>query len=161
MDFNWFCFDYSYLLLIDYKVALCQLTLVIDARMSIDHPKVKEVKSFEEHFEEIEICLTGVIYFKSIADKNILNHTPPHDIGSIYHLYFEESNAAKEEFITDPKISGSNLFIKLDDGTREMPALYSSSIRVMNFISEMLIFKAGFEDVTIQKSSLPPEMFKE
>lgn len=160
MNFNWFSFDYSYLLLIDYKVALCQLTLVIDGRMSIDHPKAKEVKSFEEHFEEIEIRLKGVQYFQTIVSKHISDLLPPRDIGSIDYLNFDESDAATEGFITNPKCRNSSLFLKLGNGIQEMSYPYLN-IKVMNFASEMLIFKAGFEEVTIQKSSLPPEMFKE
>ena len=148
MNLNWYSFKESYLQSIDYQITKCKLVICIDARMSIDHPKVNQLNS-EQNFVNLKMVFEGIQYFRSINSSN-LETDPNDDYGSIYRI------KVKELTTVEAKLAGvmfdrkpAKLILDYDNGT--IAEVYSnvSEIKFLDFISEMLAFRIGFAGMQV------------
>ncbi len=128
MNLDWYVFEESYLLEIDYKIAKCSLRLTIDARKSISHPDATKMKSYEDWFEEIEVSFIGVQCYKGISSLNLLKN-PNDDIGSIDSMSVRELDG--------------------EDGNMSI----GTYIKTLEFESDWISLQVGFNDFTINRAS--------
>ncbi len=150
MTLSYYSFEESYLLAANYLIGECKIILRIDARMSTKHPLVNHSNSIEEKFQEIEVSLSGVQYFRGINSKNLLSD-PNEDIGSIHSIEVKDSALIEKEIIhseTDSRIS--KFIIDFGDGTTAEIYSKPNNLRILDFISEMIAFRAAFEEIEIR-----------
>lgn len=151
MNLDWYVFEESYLLKIEYNISKCSLSLLIDAKKSVSHPHVTEIKSYEDSFETIEVKFTDILYYKGISSLNILQE-PNDDIGSIHELsigVFESEDGVR--------IGNSDNFstISLENRNQIIAEVFtkSSAIQFVEFASEMISFRAGFGQFTLTRTA--------
>lgn len=150
MNLDWFSFEESYLLKVEYEISKCTLHLLIDAKKSISYPEVTKIKSYEDSFEAIEVCFKDILYYRGISSLNILND-PNEDIGSIDQLLIGTFNV--EDGIGISK--SDNLYkISMENNGEIITELltHSSNLQFIEFISDMISFRAGFNACTITKA---------
>lgn len=157
MNLEWYSFDYSYLLSIDYRPTDCSLEVGIEARMSVDHPKSKIATSFEDLFEEISVVFRGVQYVKLISSLNILND-PNDDHGNIEHFSI---TSGENNLGLVRKRQGDKITLSVDLLTNKSVEIFSKTkgLQFAEFISEMIAFEVGFEqyDIDLKSSSSSDE----
>jgi hypothetical protein len=148
MNLEWFSFDESYLISIDYHQMECKLVVNIDARMSVNHPKVQEVKNFEDYFKKIQLIFNGVQYYKTITSSHVTTD-PNEDIGNIEYIKMLSSETDNNN--VNVTQNGERLNITLDLMNDEQASIFSrsNSITFCEFISEKVIFQVGFENLTV------------
>ncbi|MBL4932369.1 hypothetical protein [Clostridium paridis] len=148
MNIDWYVFEESYLTDIDYRICENILRLVIDGRFSIDHPRSEMVKEYEDYFEEIEIVFSGVQYYRGICSKRI-NKCPKDDRGNVEYFHIGGSNTIEDGIRLEFETRGVNIF--MDNDNKFISRVFSESkdIKFVEFISEMVAFRAVFEDYKI------------
>lgn len=139
---EWFCFEESYLLSVEYNPVKCLLVIGVDARISVDYPS-KAVNTHDDYYEEIEVILNEVQHFEVITNTH-LRENPNDDIGNIEVVEIISPNL-NEVYLTNKIILG------FFDGTRAEVASVTKEIKFMKFISDMLAFQVGFEELGINK----------
>lgn len=144
MELNWYVLEYSYLLGIEYNPVVATLDLRIDARMSIDHPKVKDVEKFEDHFEDITLTFVDVRHIELIKNQgNVV--LPEGDLGNIDRVEFvETTDTSRSNLVIFGEIADS--FVDGDD--QEV----ASALHIpmyCKFVSEHFAFRVGFERIRI------------
>lgn len=151
MNIDCYVFEESYLLNIDYKICNAQIILNIDAKISVNHSRASQIKKYEDSFEELQIILNNVQYFRGINSIS-LKDDPNDDIGDIYNLYIDNSELELEDNIrfedngkfTKMLISknGDNIFAKINTK--------SKSFMFIEFSSDYIAFRAAFTDYKIE-----------
>jgi hypothetical protein len=160
MDINWFVFEESYLLAIDYRIAECTLLLRIHARISIDHPKAKQAKMeghrlpLEKQFVILEMYLNGIQYFRSINSSHLKrgvgNADGEVDLGDIHNLHFSDPAKLGNELEWK---KGSRLLTLRLFFNGEVDEVHSPSrdFHLLDFTSGYLVFRAGFETMSMRE----------
>lgn len=153
MNLDWYVFEESYLIDLNYKINKCLLNLSIDAKKSICHPEVDKIKVHEDSFELIDITFKDIQYYRGICSLNICND-PNDDIGSIHQLSIGSSTSEDGIRIDN----NDQLFrISMESNNQIIAEQFSqsSSIKFLEFVSEMTSFRAGFSEyVIIRKNPL-------
>ncbi|HWR09901.1 hypothetical protein [Sporomusa sp.] len=153
MNLNWYSFEESYLLSIDYRITECKLTLYIDARMSIDHPRCHQVNLFEQKFVELEMIFDGVQYYRSVNSSN-LKTDPNDDFGSIHSIAIKELGVAERKVLGVVSDSEpAKLVLDFQDGTTAEVYSKSTEMKFLDFVSEMLAFRVGFKSIQVCERS--------
>jgi hypothetical protein len=149
MNFDWYVFEESYLLDIDYRVAKCSLRLTIDARKSVSHPDAIKIKSYEDSFEEIELDFIGVQYYKGVSSLN-LSTDPNEDIGSIDSMSVSEFD--EEDGI---RFNESDQLYKwlIENNKQVITQIPTKTVctKVLEFVSDYISMRVGFSDYTIKR----------
>lgn len=148
MKLEWYLFEHSYLLDFDYNPIGCELTLIIDAKITFEHPKSNATDS---NFEKLAIRFDGVQYLRMVNSLHLLTN-PNEDLGSIEQLRFKNPGSISRGssiFKTENRIG---LSLELSDAN--VATVYSSSPKVsfLDFVSEMISFELGFEKYSITLS---------
>lgn len=85
MNIDWYVFEESYLLDINYRICNSKIIISIDDKKSKQHPSASQIKSYEDTFEEIKLVLNGVQYYRGINSIKIKDY--PNDDIRKYLLY--------------------------------------------------------------------------
>lgn len=149
MSIDWYVFEESYLIGIDHKICDSTIIIKLDAKISNQHPKVSKTKSYEDTFEEVQILFNGVQYYRGINSANILND-PNDDIGSVYSLQIGNNNSVEDGIRVEYK--DSLMKISMDNNNEVISEIFSQSknIKFVEFVSEMISFRAAFTDYEIK-----------
>lgn len=150
MNLEWYLFEHSYLIGIEYNPIGCSLTLKIDAKMTFDHPKSNANSNLKESFLEIEVFFEGVQYLRMLNSKNLLNN-PNDDIGSIEQFNLKNSDSVSKGLLIKEKSDKQELTLSLLEGNEVTVFSKSKEVKFLNFISEMISFEIGFERFVIKE----------
>jgi hypothetical protein len=152
MSIDWYVFEESYLLNMDYKICENIIFIDLDAKKSNQHPKVCEIKSYEDTFEEIKIVFRGVQYYRGINSTNIMND-PNDDIGNVEWLYIGGSNTLEDGIKIE--YGEKRIEIIMNNNSKLISEISSQTvdIKFIEFVSEKITFRAGFDDFEISTIS--------
>ncbi|MCL6600920.1 MAG: hypothetical protein K6T81_19620 [Alicyclobacillus macrosporangiidus] len=139
MELDWYDFGESTLLATDYKPYEAKLVLTIDGRMTIDNPRSRTVKKFEDYWEVIEIVLNGVRCCDFIRSPHMKWNNE--DLGDIYSLVIYQNQNVP---LAGPWFHDVSLdYIK---GEQRLHGIHSPIAKqYCEFVSDSLAFVAGFE----------------
>lgn len=150
MSLEWYSFEDSYLLAIDYRQMAAILIVDIDARMSIDHPRIQKQGGNEDFFSRIKLIFEGVQYYRAITSLHI-KHDPNEDIGSIESVRIIDPYLASREFSVEQ--DGVRLKLSMGLTGNNKATIYSKSggIKILEFVSEKIAFQVGYEGLKISE----------
>lgn len=148
MNIDWYVFEESYLLDIDYKIVECTIEIKIDARISNNHPKVSNMVSCRNYFEEIKIVLKGIQYLNTISSLN-LSSKENEDLGNIDMLLLRDYSKVSD--YVKIVIDKNTLKLSIEDSEQVFAEVYSkiNKIKFIEFISDMIAFKAAFNEIEV------------
>jgi len=149
MNIDWYVFEESYLVGIEFKICDSKIIINLDAKISNQHPKVSQIKLYEDTFEEVQMVFNGVQYYRGINSTTILND-PNDDIGSVYSLRIENTNSVEEGIVFEYK--DSLMKISMNNNNEVISEIFSQfkNIKFVQFVSEMITFRAAFTDYEIK-----------
>lgn len=151
MSLEWYLFEHSYLTGIDYKPTDCSLNLMIDAKMTFDHPKLVENQpKLEETYVQIEVNLKGVQYLRMVSSSHLLTN-PNDDMGSIERFSLKEFDSVSSGFAIKSDKNKHELLLDLSDGNVASVFSSSNKLTFLDFVSENIAFEIGFEGFTIRE----------
>lgn len=150
MKLDQYLFEHSYLTGFEYNPITCSLKLQIDAKITFKHPKADKVNN-RATFVEIEVIFEGVQYIRLLCSP-LLKDNPNDDLGSIEQFYLKNSKAVSQGFNLEDVDDKQKLSLDLCEGN--IYSVYSKSKEIMflNFISEMVSFELGFEEIIINEN---------
>lgn len=148
MKLEWYNFEESYLIGIDYKISECIIELLIDARITIDNPKAVISNIYEDFFEEVKIVLKGVQHLNIINSLN-LSDKNKEDLGNIYKLELRNYSKLKDDVNID--INKNTLKLSIEESEEVFAEVFSqiNKIYFIEFISEMVAFKAAINEIEL------------
>jgi hypothetical protein len=148
MKLEWYNFEESYLIGIDYKISECIIELLIDARITIDNPKAVISNIYEDFFEEIKIVLKGVQHLNIINSLN-LSDKNKEDLGNIDKLELRNYSKLKDDVNID--INKNTLKLSIEESEEVFAEVFSqiNKIYFIEFISEMVAFKAAINEIEL------------
>jgi hypothetical protein len=144
-----YLFEHSYLTGLEYNPVSCSLKLLIDAKITYEHPKADKIND-KATFIEIEVLFEGVQYSRLLSSP-LLNDNPNDDLGSIEQFYLKNSLSVSQGLTVEEKDNKQNLSLDLTDGNIYSVLSKSREIKFLNFISEMVSFELGFGEVIIKE----------
>lgn len=148
MKIEWYLFEQSYLLDLNYNPLGCSLILTVDAKVTFEHPKSNEVSNVESSFEKIFIKFEGVQYLRMINSLQLRTNLNE-DFGSIEQLKVRNSNSISQGLSISK--NAKRIGISLELSETSIATVYSNSIDLsfLEFVSEMISFELGFEKYSI------------
>lgn len=148
MKLEWYNFEESYLIGIDYKISECIIELLIDARITIDNPKAVISNIYEDFFEEVKIVLKGVQHLNIINSLN-LSDKNKEDLGNIDKLELRNYSKLKDDVNID--INKNTLKLSIEESEEVFAEVFSqiNKIYFIEFISEMVAFKAAINEIEL------------
>ncbi len=145
---EWYVFEESYLIYMDYNICDSKIIIDVDAKISNQHPKFSQIKSYEDTIEDKHLVFNGVKYYRGISSTNIQND-PNDDIGSVDSLRIKNGNLVEDGIRFEYK--DSLMKISMDNNNEVISEIFSQSknIKFVEFVSEMIAFRAAFTDYEI------------
>ncbi|TDF94142.1 hypothetical protein [Paenibacillus piri] len=148
MKIEWFLFEHSYLLGIEFNPIGCSLTLIIDAKITFEHPQSTEMSNTEENYEKIAILFEGVQYLRMINSLQLLSN-PNEDFGSIEQLKLKSPDSISQGLSISENENRRVLSLELSKANVATVFSISKNLSFINFVSEMISFELGFERYSI------------
>jgi hypothetical protein len=145
---EWYLFEHSYLLGIEYNPIGCSMVLIIDAKVTFEHPKSRENSNVEETYEKIAIHFEGVQYLRMINSLQLLTN-PNEDLGSIEQLQLKSPNSISQGLSISEHENRRTLSLELSETNVASVLSVSKNLFCLNFVSEMISFELGFENCSI------------
>jgi hypothetical protein len=149
MNLDWYLFEQSYLTGFDYNPISCSLKLLIDAKLTFEHPKVDKI-NVKATFKEIEVMFDGVQYIRLLSSP-LLKDNPNDDLGSIEQFYLKNSYSVSQGLTIENKDNKQKLSLDLSDGNTLSVFSKSSELKFLNLISELISFELGFSEMYINE----------
>lgn len=148
MKLEWYNFEESYLIGIDYKISQCIIELLIDARITIDNPKAVISNIYEDFFEEIKIVLKGVQHLNIINSLN-LSDKNKEDLGNIDKVEIRNYSKLKDD--VNIGINKNTLKLSIEESEEVFAEVFSqiNKIYFIEFISDMVAFKAAINEIEL------------
>lgn len=148
MKLEWYNFEESYLIGIDYKISECIIELLIDARITIDNPKAVISNIYEDFFEEIKIVLKGVQHLNIINSLN-LSDKNKEDLGNIDKVEIRNYSKLKDD--VNIGINKNTLKLSIEESEEVFAEVFSqiNKIYFIEFISDMVAFKAAINEIEL------------
>lgn len=149
MNIDWYVFEESYLLDLNYNICNSKIIISLDAKKSKQHPEANEAKLYEDTFEELQVVLNGVVYYRGVTNEN-LQTDPNDDMGSVYRMQIDDTEL-KDDGIRF-SYQDSLMKITLDNNNQVISDMFSKpkNIKFIEFISEMIAFRAAYTDCMIK-----------
>ena len=142
---NWYVFEESYLLGVDFNLCQGVLTIRMDARKSNTNPRVIAVKEFEDYFEEIILAFKGVCYYRGVMDDNILDD-PNDDLGGVDCLKIGRDLTDEDGILIEKNKNHLQLVLLEDKKRIANNYVGLKDLYTLEFVSEKISFILAFSN---------------
>lgn len=149
MKLSYYLFEHSYLMGVEYNPLLGTLKLIVDAKLTFEHPSVNATDN-EAKFEDVELLFEGVQYLKVISDSLLVDN-PNEDLGSIERLIVSKTFENCRDIDVQRANEKYMLSTELSDNETVSVTTKSYDFALITFISEMISFELGCEKVSINE----------